>query len=126
MGILFKPAAIRSSVLYLLLSAILAIVLDDYSKESMSIIGSWILAINITIICAMGKDKLSAIINFGRTPEGTLLWLAAAGGYPGLFIARFIFNHKTTKAEFIKPMWFLLALQVGAILYYFVKIDPSF
>lgn len=123
--ILFNPAAIKSSILYLLASAALAIFIDESSTQ-IDVIEAWIFAVNIMLISVMAKDKFSAIVNFGRTPEGTLLWLAVAGGYPGLFLARFIFNHKTTKPEFIKPMWGLLILQLSALFYYFVAIDPSF
>lgn len=121
MTILFKPAAIRSAILYLLVCCALSIALDDYSGKSVNLVGAWLLSVNLVLIAVMAKDKFSAIINFGRTPEGTLLWLAAAGGYPGLFAARFLFNHKTSKAEFIKPMWILLALQIAAALYYLVS-----
>jgi len=124
--ILFKPAALRSALLYLVASAALTIMINDYSKQHVGFIASWIFAVNTILIVAMAKDKFSAIVNWGRTPEGTLLWLAVAGGYPGLFLARFIFNHKTTKTEFIKPMWFLLVLQVAGILYYLVAVDNSF
>ncbi|HAG53338.1 MAG TPA: hypothetical protein DCL21_06100 [Alphaproteobacteria bacterium] len=124
--ILFKPAALKSTVLYLVGCAALTIIINDYSKQNIGIIASWVFAVNATLIIAMAKDKFSAIINLGRTPEGTLLWLALAGGYPGLFLARFIFNHKTTKAEFVKPMWFLLIFQIAAVLYYFIIFDSSF
>lgn len=121
MGILLKPAALRSALFYLLISGILAIVITDYAKESINTLGAWVLAINGVLIIVMAKDKASAIINIGRTPEGTLLWLATAGAFPGLFAARIIFNHKTSKAEFIKPMWALLALQIAAIVYYIIE-----
>lgn len=123
--ILFNPAAIKSTMLYLLATSALAIFIDE-SSIHLDMIYSWVFAVNAMLITVMAKDKFSAIINFGRTPEGTLLWLALAGGYPGLFIARFLFNHKTTKPEFVKPMWFLLLLQISAILYYFIVLDPSF
>lgn len=126
MSILFKPAALKSAVIYLLLSAIVTVLLTDYAKDNINIIGGWFLAVNAVLIFAMAKDKFSAIVNLGRTPEGTMLWLAAAGGFPGLFASRFLFNHKTTKAEFIKPMWILLILQILAILYYLIEIDKSF
>ena len=124
MGILLKPLALRSSVLYLLISAGIALALTDYAQGSINEVGAWVLAVNFVLICAMGKDKLSAIVNLGRTPEGTLLWLAVAGAFPGLFVARFIFNHKTSKAEFIRPMWILLVLQILAILYYIIIYKP--
>jgi|TARA_Y100001960_G_scaffold82962_2_gene88618 uncharacterized membrane protein YsdA (DUF1294 family) len=126
MGILFKPAALKSTLIYLAICFFATMSFQGYALGKLGPIGAWILSVNIVLVTVMAKDKLSAIVNFGRTPEGTLLWLAAAGGYPGLFIARFIFNHKTTKPEFVKPMWMLLILQVGAILYYFVVLDQSF
>lgn len=126
MTILFKPAALRSTILYLLVCCACSIVLENYAKGSVNMFAAWLISINLLLILVMAKDKFSAIINFGRTPEGTLLWLAAAGGFPGLFTARFLFNHKTSKSEFIKPMWALLILQITAALYYFISLDPTF
>lgn len=126
MKLLFNPASIKSTILYLLLTAASTFFINDYSKNQISFVYAWFLSINSVLIMVMAKDKIAAILNISRTPEGALLWLAFAGGFPGLFIARFVFRHKSSKAEFIRPMYILLILQILAIIGYFVKIDTSF
>jgi uncharacterized membrane protein YsdA (DUF1294 family) len=126
MKLLLNPASIKSTILYLLLTAAATFFINDYTKNEISYIYAWFLSVNAVLIMVMAKDKFAAIINISRTPEGALLWLAFAGGFPGLFIARFVFRHKSSKAEFIRPMYIMLALQILAIIYYFVKIDTSF
>ena len=50
-----------------------------------------------------------------RTPESTLLWLAALGGTPGAFAARHVFRHKTRKQPFSTVLMVIAALQVAGI-----------
>ena len=66
----------------------------------------------------MGWDKTASISKLWRTPEQTFFLLALLGGFPGLFAARRLFNHKTTKQSFVTTMWILFALQVGAVTFY--------
>jgi uncharacterized membrane protein YsdA (DUF1294 family) len=120
---LFNPAAIKSSVIYLIFIVGLSLVLLDTASGAFGNITAWLFSANIVLFTVMAKDKFAAIFNFRRTPEGTLLWLAFAGAYPALFLARFIFNHKTTKPEFQKPMWFLLFAQIMILIYYSVMVE---
>ncbi|MFZ2619360.1 MAG: DUF1294 domain-containing protein [Alphaproteobacteria bacterium] len=73
---------------------------------------SWLLSINTTLFGVMGKDKLAAKFGgFGRTPESTIFILAAIGGFPALFLARYLFNHKTSKTQFIVVMWLIFTVE---------------
>ncbi|MCP4355070.1 MAG: DUF1294 domain-containing protein [Proteobacteria bacterium] len=122
---LFKLAALKMTVLYLGMALLLTKIVLPYTGM-LEFVGTWLLVINSVLFCAMGKDKLMAKLKWGRTPEGTLLWLAITGGFPGLFFGRFLFNHKSSKKEFIRPMWILFILQLILIIYYFSYLDPAF
>lgn len=126
MSILFKQAALKSTLIYLAICVFITMSFQGYAQGTLGTLGAWLVSVNILLFLIMGKDKLSSILGMSRTPEGTLLWLAAVGAFPSLFISRLVFNHKTSKEEFIKPMWLLLILQIGAFIYYFAVLDPSF
>ncbi len=49
----------------------------------------------------------------GRTPENTLHQIGLLGGWPGALIARALFNHKTSKADFIRVFWLMAWLNVA-------------
>jgi len=57
--------------------------------------------INATAFAAFAIDKTQAMTGTRRTPEATLLLLAALGGTPGAFAARALLRHKTRKRPFI-------------------------
>lgn len=78
---------------------------------------AWFGGVNIILFLLMGKDKLAAKTGVGRTPERTLLTLGVLGGFPSMFAARKLFNHKTTKRKFVLAMWALFALQLAALAY---------
>jgi len=122
---LFKLVALKSTCLYLFLTMVFTKVSLPYTGP-LDFIGTWLLIINIMLTFVMGKDKLMAKLKWGRTPEGALLWLAIAGGFPGLFLGRLLFNHKSSKKEFIRPMWILFILQIILVVYYFSYLDPAF
>ncbi len=73
---------------------------------------AWIMALNTLLFTSFGFDKFSAMKRWRRTPESTYLIMALLGAFPGLFLGRKIFNHKTSKASFIIPMWFLFIGQI--------------
>lgn len=78
----------------------------------------WLVTTNLMMLALLGKDKFAAQRGWDRTPEFTLLALAFAGASPALLIGRKIFNHKTSKQEFIYAMWGTLAVQIGCIYYF--------
>ena len=49
----------------------------------------------------------------GRVPEKNLHLLALLGGWPGALIARAAFNHKTSKAEFIRAFWLTVVINIA-------------
>lgn len=73
---------------------------------------AWVLIANAQLFALMGKDKLAATQQWRRTPEITLLLLALVGATPALFIARHVFNHKSSKISFQTELFGVLALQL--------------
>lgn len=74
----------------------------------------WLLAAyNTLVFGAYGLDKLRAKRGWRRTPEATLLWLAAALGAPGAWLAMQLFRHKTQKPRFSRGVPALLILQAA-------------
>ncbi len=84
---------------------------------------TWLVALNLTLVGLMGKDKFAAQRGWARTPEFTLLLLTLLGATPGLILARYIFNHKTTKQNFQYALFTVLALQVVAVVWFWPQIS---
>jgi uncharacterized membrane protein YsdA (DUF1294 family) len=88
----------------------------------------WEMVIGILGICAMGGDKLLAIIGWDRTSEKTLHTIALLGGFWGIIFGAFLFHHKTSKPEFWPPILFAAALWVGlffAIVFGYVRLPVT-
>lgn len=58
------------------------------------------LVLNLITFAAFGWDKRQATLNRWRTPEATLLLLAAVGGSVGALCGMSVFHHKTKKLAF--------------------------
>lgn len=122
METLFKKAAIKKTAFYLILAAGFTFMTLSSSGGGFTVLTAWLFAINVIAILMMGLDKFSSTMEgWNRTPEGTLLWIAFFGGFPGFFLARKLFRHKTKKQEFQQVMWFVFAIQIGLITYYLLK-----
>ena len=109
----------------LLFACALTCLVTWLSAEQLQVhpVAAWIGAINLLTFLYMGRDKFAASHKLGRTPESTLLMLACAGGFPGLFTGRRLFNHKTSKKSFVITMWLLFAAQLGAAGWYFQDLE---
>ena len=78
-----------------------------------------LLAVNLLTFIAYGHDKWKAQHprrSRRRTPEATLLLLAALGGSPGALLAMNLFRHKTLHRKFTIGVPALLLLQVALAL----------
>ena len=60
----------------------------------------WLAVINLATFLTFGFDKWRAGRSGWRTPENTLLLMAALGGWPGGLLAMNVFRHKTAKWTF--------------------------
>lgn len=83
---------------------------------------TWLVTLNLTLIGLMGKDKFAAQRGWARTPEFTLLLLTFLGATPGLILARYIFNHKTSKQSFQYALFGVITVQLLAGWYFWPQI----
>lgn len=116
MAIIFLGFKIRS-ILWGLGFALIFMLIFVQALGYTYIVG-WFAGINIATFLRMGKDKLASKSGMTRTPEAALLTMALAGGFPGLFAGRKLFNHKTTKTSFVTAMWLLFMGQLLAAAYF--------
>lgn len=72
-------------------------------------------ALNLITFAAFAIDKARAVAGTRRTPEFTLLLLAALGGSPGAYAARALFRHKTRKQPFVGRLHLIAAAQLAAL-----------
>lgn len=80
----------------------------------------WFVAINGWTLFRFGDDKARAIRGERRIPESALLGLALIGGTPAAFTARRLFRHKTRKQPFSFYLMLIAAVQVGALLGFWI------
>ena len=72
-------------------------------------------ALNLMTFAAFAIDKARAAAATRRTPESTLLLLAALGGTPGAYAARALFRHKTRKQPFVGRLHVIAGLQAAVL-----------
>ena len=73
----------------------------------------YIVVINLIGFLIMGYDKYSAIRNFRRIPEKSLLIIAFIGGAIGIYLGVNSFRHKTKTPLFIYGVPILVLVNIG-------------
>ena len=81
----------------------------------------YLLIINLVGFLSMGIDKFKAKNKLWRTKEKTLFVIAAMGGSIGSIIGMYVFRHKTKHNAFVYGMPMILGIQIGIVVYYFLK-----
>jgi uncharacterized membrane protein YsdA (DUF1294 family) len=81
----------------------------------LALAAAYLLAINALTFAAFGRDKRAAARRERRTPERTLLLLAALGGSPAAMAARHALRHKTRKEPFRTQLWLVVAAQAALL-----------
>jgi uncharacterized membrane protein YsdA (DUF1294 family) len=76
--------------------------------------------INLCAFVAFGIDKLKARRGAWRTPESTLLLLAAIGGSFGSFLGMKVWRHKTQHKKFTILVPLLMAIHIAIISYFYL------
>ena len=71
-----------------------------------------IAALSLTTFVLYYFDKRAAIRGTRRTPENSLHILSILGGWPGAFLAQWIFRHKSSKAGFQLVFWMSVTVNV--------------
>ena len=61
----------------------------------------WLAAASIITFLFYRYDKVQAKRNGTRVPEKYLHWMALAGGFPGGWLGRSVFRHKTRNGVFL-------------------------
>jgi uncharacterized membrane protein YsdA (DUF1294 family)/cold shock CspA family protein len=61
------------------------------------------------------RDKVAATAGQWRTSETALIGIAVAGGWPGAYLARHIFRHKTRKQPFRAYFWVAVAVNCALL-----------
>ncbi len=79
----------------------------------MKLVIIYLVLINAVAFAAFGIDKYKARARKWRTPEATLLALAAAGGSAGAWLGMQLFRHKTRHLKFTVGVPAILALQLA-------------
>lgn len=83
----------------------------------------WIGLISAVAIIVTAYDKYAAPRKKRRIPERTLLWLAAIGAAPAMWLTMYLIRHKTKKAKFMVgiPAIFLLEIALAIAIYRWIK-----
>ena len=81
----------------------------------------YLLLMNLFGLFIMYWDKRKAKYGQWRTPEKTLLIIAALGGSIGTIAGMYIFRHKTQKLKFILGFPTILIAEVVMITYFLIK-----
>lgn len=81
----------------------------------------YLAAINVVTFVAYAMDKRKAKKGTWRTPEATLLGLAAIGGSIGALLAMKILRHKTQHPQFYIGVPVILALQIALAVFLYMK-----
>jgi uncharacterized membrane protein YsdA (DUF1294 family) len=106
-------------IVFLIVAAILIIVLglafNIFTNWSLLLI--WIVAASLVTFIFYGYDKGQAKAGGTRVPEIVLHGLALAGGFPGGWLGRWIFHHKTRKPEFTLILTISTVLYLGLAFY---------
>ncbi len=85
------------------------------------IILSYLLVVNVIAFFVYWNDKCKAKRKAWRTPELTLLVLAAIGGSIGAWAAMRLFRHKTNHPQFYIGVPLIFVVQVGVALWLWLK-----
>lgn len=86
-----------------------------------AIAGIYIAFINIATYISYAMDKKKAKKGTWRTPEATLLGLAAIGGSIGALIAMKILRHKTQHPQFYIGVPVILIAQIALAVFVYVQ-----
>lgn len=75
--------------------------------------GIYLLLVNLTAVGFTLRDKHAARHGRRRTPEATLLWIAAFGGALGMLLTMYAVRHKTRKPKFAVGVPLLLLTHIA-------------
>lgn len=78
--------------------------------------GGYLILVNALAFALFGRDKRKAVTGEWRTPESTLLAVAALGGWPGAKLGQRRFRHKTRQQPFATVLNLIGVWQIVVLL----------
>lgn len=78
--------------------------------------GAWYALWSVTAFIAFWRDKRAARRGAWRIRERTLLGIAAAGGFPGAYVARRHLRHKTVDRAFSVRLHAVTVIHLACVL----------
>lgn len=81
----------------------------------------WLAAASVVTFLLYGFDKGRARKGGWRVPEAALHWLALLGGFPGGWLGRSLFHHKTRKGFFLFVLITSTLIHVALIYWLFFR-----
>jgi uncharacterized membrane protein YsdA (DUF1294 family) len=88
------------------------------AKESYLI---WLAVVSGVTFLLYGLDKALSKTNGWRVPEAVLHGLTLTGGFPGGWVGRAVFRHKTRKGSFAFVLVLGTALHLGLLYWLFLR-----
>ena len=85
---------------------------------------SWLISVSLVTFITYGYDKTVAGSIWTRVPEKVLHLLALLGGTLGALLGMRLFRHKTAKSSFRLRFVLVVAVQVVAVVAYFIWLRP--
>lgn len=74
---------------------------DFFTSPVIVVLIGWYLALSCLAFLVFAHDKRAARKHRSRVPERRLHLLELLGGFPGAWLAIFMFHHKSSKASFL-------------------------
>ena len=81
----------------------------------------WLAAASVITFLLYGLDKAQAKRGGRRVPEAALHWLALLGGFPGGWLGRSLFRHKTQKGIFTFVLTVGTAIHLALVYWLFLR-----
>ncbi len=120
MNVKTKKSQMTPFSFFLLIACIITGGLGIYLYQSMPLLESYLVAINVVTGLFYFYDKMSAGSTLLRVPENTLHLLALIGGWPLALLSQRFLRHKTVKEGFRQRQMLVIgAWIIGFALYYF-------
>lgn len=82
-----------------------------------------IIILNAFSYVLMLADKQQAILKRQRVPESTFMLCSMLGGWPMIYMAMYVFRHKTKKASFGFKIFFGMLVNIALIWIYYQYIN---
>ena len=76
----------------------------------------YLIAVNLFAVVITAHDKSAAVLHRRRVPERTLMFIAAVGGAPAMYLTMIVIRHKTRKPFFMIGIPLVFFLELAAVL----------